>query len=175
MIQRSTMRVLCVAGVLVLLTCAVAAAQRGGGGGMGGHGMGMPGGNHGGPPPSGGGEGRTNSPMHGSTHLSLPGRFWDDKKTAKSLGLNDDQKKRMDNVFAQNRDALQSSFSNLQKSESKLDDLKNSKHPSESALSTQIDQVAQARADLEKTYTHMQLQLRDEMTPDQLNKLEDLR
>ncbi len=45
----------------------------------------------------------------------------------------------------------------------------------EAALSAQVDRVAQARADLEKAYTHLQLQLRKEMDPDQLPRLDKQR
>ena len=88
-------------------------------------------------------------------------------------GLNSDQQKRMDAVFGQNRDALVSRLDNLQKAESRLESLTHAGKPSETALFTEIDHVAQARADLEKANTHMLLQLRDEMTPDQISKLED--
>ncbi len=113
--------------------------------------------------------------VRGGLQLGPPGRWWDDKKFAKSLGLNSDQQKRMDAVFGQNRDALVSRLDNLQKAESRLESLTHAGKPSEAALFTEIDHVAQARADLEKATTHMLLQLRDEMTPDQIGKLEDRR
>jgi Spy/CpxP family protein refolding chaperone len=115
------------------------------------------------------------SSMHGGLQLGHPGRWWDDKKLAKSVGLNGDQQKRMDAVFGQNRDALVSRLDNLQKAESRLEALTHATKPSESALFAEIDHVAQARADLEKANTHMLLQLRDEMTPEQISKLDDHR
>ncbi len=157
-----------------------------GGGGMGGGmgvprgGMGMPGNNNvgvnmprGGPPP--GSSGSPGSSMRGGLQLGPPGRWWDDKKFAKSLGLNGDQQKRMDAVFGQNRDALVSRYQNAQIAESRLEALTRVAKPSESALFAEIDHVAQARADLEKAMTHYLLQLRDEMTPDQITKLDDHR
>jgi hypothetical protein len=147
----------------------------GGGGGMRG---GMPGiseGNmpHGTPPPSSGTA--PTSSMRGGLQMGPPGRWWDDGHFAKTLGLNGDQQKRMDSVFGQNRDALLSRLENLKKAEQRLETLTHSSHPTESALFTEIDRVAQARADLEKANTHMLLQIRDEMTSDQINKLEDHR
>jgi Spy/CpxP family protein refolding chaperone len=187
---RNHLRLFCLAGLL-LAAPAVVRAQRGGGGGMGGGGMGgraggmegprggmeMPGSGttnipHGNPPPNGGG---SPSSMRGGLQLGPPGRWWDDKKFAKSLGLNGDQQKRMDTVFGQNRDALLSRYQNLQIAESRLEALTRAGKPSESALFAEIDHVAQARADLEKVNTHMLLQLRDEMTADQIGKLEDHR
>ena len=107
--------------------------------------------------------------------LGPPGRWWDDKKFAKSLGLNSDQQKRMDSVFGQNRDVLLSRQDALQHAEGRLEALTHTNKPSEAALFAEIDHITQARADLEKAYTHMLLQLRDEMTPDQIGKLEDYR
>ncbi len=141
-------------------------------------GMGRPGiseGNipRGGPPPNS--SGSASSSMRGGLQLGPPGRWWDDKKFAKSLGLNSDQQRRMDGVFSQNRDALLSRYESLQRAEMRLEALTHTDKPSEAALFSEIDHVAQARADLEKVNTHMLLQLRDEMTGDQLNKLDDHR
>jgi hypothetical protein len=179
-----------------LLLASGAAAQGGHGGG--GHGGGMPGGNMGGgmgggsmrspsadsiphnsntghsaPPPStSSGIASTN---RGGLQLGPPGRWWDDKKFAKTLGLNNDQQKRMDGVFAQNRDSLLSKYDTLQKAETRLEGLTHSDHLDEGALFTEIDHVAQARADLEKANTRMLLQIRNEMTADQIGKLEEHR
>lgn len=111
----------------------------------------------------------------GGLQLAPPGRWWKDKKISKSLGLNGDQQKRMDDVFRQNRDGLATRYDTLQKAEGRLETLTHSGKPSETALSTEIDHVAQARADLEKAYTHMLLQLREEMTPEQIGRLDDQR
>ena len=127
----------------------------------------------GGPPPNAGGS--ATSSMRGGLQLGPPGRWWDDKKFAKSLGLNGDQQKRMDGIFGQNRDSLLSRYESLQKAESRLESLTRSNKPSEAALFSEIDHVAQARAELEKANTHMLLQLRDEMTAEQIGKLEDHR
>lgn len=152
-------------------------------GGMHRGGMGMPmpgvGGSvpsfpRGGPPPPPSGNAPISS-MRGGLQLGPPGRWWDDKKFAKSLGLNQDQQKRMDSVFGQNRDMLLSRQDALQRAEGRLESLTHTDKPSEAALFAEIDHVTQARADLEKAYTHMLLQLRDEMTPDQIGKLEDRR
>jgi len=125
------------------------------GGGIGGgmHGGGM---RRGGPSPSSG----------------LSGRWWDNKGFAKSLGLNGDQQKRMDHVFSQNRDLLQQRYDAFVKQQAKLDAMKRNSQASESDLFTEIQRTAQARAELEQAYTHMQLQIKGELTPDQVNKLE---
>lgn len=189
------MRPMCAVGLL-LLAGSLAAQRRGmggmgGGGGMGfpqGGGMGMPGGNaqrgmpgsergmpgtsRGGPAPVSNG---SSGSMRGGLQLAPPGRWWNDKKYAKTLGLNGDQQKRMDSVFGQNRDALVQRYEVLQKAEGRLESLTHSGKPSEAALFNEIDHVAQARADLEKANTHMLLQLRDEMSAEQIGKLDDQR
>lgn len=194
----SPLQIRMLAFALMLAGLSIASAQGRGGGGMGmpgggpmgGGGMGMPRGGmgggmgmpehtnpgtfpRGGPPPAEG-----NSPgssMRGGLQLGPPGRWWNDKKFAKSLGLNGDQQKRMDTVFGQNRDALLSRNDALQRAEGRLEAVTRSGKPSETAVFSEIDRVAQARADLEKAYAHMLLQLRDEMTPEQVGRLDDHR
>lgn len=139
--------------------------------------MGMPGGGmnipRGGSSPAS--RGSASGSVRGGLQLGPPGRWWDDKKFAKSLGLNGDQQKRMDGVFGQNRDALLSRYETLQRAEGRLEALTHSAKPSEEALFNEIDQVSQARADLEKANTHLLLQLRNEMNLEQIEKLEDHR
>lgn len=168
---------------LFLLSCGIATAQGpgraggpGGGPGSGGH-IGMPGerGPGGHPPPGGG---RGNMPAGGSRNPLQPGpggRWWDEGKYARTVGLTSDQQRRMDSAFQESRGSLVSGLDNLRKAQARLDTVSKSDHPSESALVTEIQNVAQARADLEKANTHMLLQIRNEMTAEQLNKLEQLK
>ena len=81
----------------------------------------------------------------------------------------------MDAIFEQNRNLLLSRFDGLQQAEAQMAQLSNSASPDESALYAQIDRVAQARADLEKANTHLLLQLRSQMDPDQIKRLEKSR
>lgn len=108
--------------------------------------------------------------------LGPPGqRWWDDRGYVKSLKLRADQQSRMDTIFEQNRNALLSRFEGLQQAEAEMEQLSNSSVPDEGALFTQIERVAQARAELEKANTHMLLQIRKEMDPDQIKRLESKR
>lgn len=104
--------------------------------------------------------------------LGPPGRWWDDHSFAKSLKLRPDQQAHMDTIFEQNRATLVSSLDNVRQAEAKLDQLSRSSSPDEDVLFAQIQRVTQARAELEKAYTHMLLQLRKEMDPDQIKRLE---
>ncbi len=163
-----------------------------GGGGPGGGGMGPPGGggmggpqfpNSGpgpmGPNPGGnvpqpgqrGGPVADNAPRPG-LQLGPPGRWWDDKSVVKSLKLRPDQQARMDAIFEQNRNALQSRLEGVQQAQAQMAAISKSPAPEESALFAQIDRVYQAQAELDKEYTHMLLQIRKEMDSDQIKRLE---
>jgi Spy/CpxP family protein refolding chaperone len=78
----------------------------------------------------------------------------------------------MDAIFEQNRSVLLSRFEGLQQAQAQMELLSSSAVPDEGALFNQIDRVAQARAELEKANTHMLLQIRKEMDPDQIKRLE---
>jgi Spy/CpxP family protein refolding chaperone len=157
------------------------------GGGMGGPppggGMGGPQSPNGGPGPGGGGPpppgGQGRSSAEGTARPGFqfgpPGRWWDDRGFVKSLKLRPDQQTRMDAIFEQNRPALSSRLQNLQQAESQMEAISASPEPDEAALNAQIDRVAQARAELEKANTHMLLQIRKEMDPDQIVRLESHR
>jgi len=172
-------RMLLMGCLMMAATAAYAQGPGGRGGGPGG-GMGMPGaggrmggGMRGGGMPHGDGSGGMRGGGSPGNSNNASGRWWDNKGMAKSLGLNSDQQKRMDQVFSQNRDTLQQRYDAFVKQQAKLDNLKRSNNASENDLFTEIQRTAQARAELEQAYTHMQLQIRGELTPDQINKLED--
>ncbi len=154
-----------------------------GGGGMGGGGMSgpqFPGGpssggpgNAGGPPPQLGPRGQQPEGPRAGLQLGPPGqRWWDDKGYAKSLKLRPEQQAKMDAIFEQNRATLLSRLDNVRQAETQMAQISNSPAPDEGALFAQIDHVAQAHADLEKATTHMLLQIRKEMDPDQIKRLE---
>jgi len=157
--------------ILILSTafsCAAARAQMGpppGGPGMGG--PGMP-----------GGPGRPPSPFstdpQGGLQLGPPGRWWNNRDLARTVGLDSKQLHRMDDIFGANRDALLKCFKNLQHEESQLEKLTRSKELDENQIFQQIDRVTQARGEAEKAYAHMQLQIRKELTPEQASRLNDL-
>jgi Spy/CpxP family protein refolding chaperone len=131
----------------------------------------------GGPTASGGQENRNaESPARNGLQLGPPGqRWWDDKSFAKTLKLRPEQQSRMDAIFDQNKGTLLTRLQNLKLVESQMDEIARSPNPDETALFTQIDRVAQARAELEKADTHMLLQLRKEMDADQIGRLEKRR
>jgi Spy/CpxP family protein refolding chaperone len=126
----------------------------------------------GGPNVSGGQENRNAEPTRTGLQLGPPGRWWDEKSFAKSLKLRPEQQTRMDAIFDQNKGTLFNRLQNLTQVESQMNEIAKSPNPDEAALFTQIDRVAQARAELDKAYTHYLLQIRKEMDADQISRLE---
>jgi len=127
----------------------------------------------GGPPPnlSGG----ANSTLRGGLQLGPPGRWWDDSEFARNIGLERTQQRRMDEVFRENKTPLIKSYKLLQHEESQLEKLSRSKNPNEMQIDQQIDRVVLARGELEKANAHLLLEIRKEMTPDQLDRLDEHR
>lgn len=81
----------------------------------------------------------------------------------------------MDSIFEQSRATLLKRYETLQQEEQRMESLTHARTLDEGALFSQIDRVAQARADLEKANTHLLYQIRGEMDPDQIDKLEQHR
>lgn len=104
--------------------------------------------------------------------LGPPGRWWDDKHFAKNLKLRTDQQQRMDVLFEQNRPVLLRRFEALEQEQLRMEALLHANILDEGSLYTQIDRIAQARAELEKANTHYLLQIRGEMDADQIARLE---
>ena len=157
-------------GGLLLLGASLAHAQgRGGGrGGMGGGGFRMGGGGR----DLGGPNVATSQPVHNGPMFAPSLRFWDDKKTVKSLNLRPDQQKRMDDLFNSSKDNLVSLYDNLQHEQLRYNSMSREDMQDESKVFAQIDRVSQARADLEKARAHLFLQIRKEMDPPQLEELD---
>jgi Spy/CpxP family protein refolding chaperone len=110
-------------------------------------------------------------------HLELgpPGRWWNDADMAKRVGLSADQQKKMDEIFTANRLKLIDLFAAVQKEETIMEPLVAADPPDENKVLSQIDRVAQARAELEKANARMLLELRRQLTHDQFVKLQSER
>lgn len=166
---------LALAVLIVLCMPTPAIAQHHGGGGFGG-GMPGPGGEHDFPR-----SGDVRSEMdrggniraaHGALQVGPPTRWWDDKHYVKQLKLSDDQQRRMDAIFEQSRPVLVNRLENLEREEQRMQVLTQAKTLDEAALFSQIDRIEQARADLAKANTHYLVQLRNELAPEQVARLE---
>ena len=107
--------------------------------------------------------------------LGPPGRWWNNPEMASKLGLTAEQQKKMDDIFQQSRLSLIDLVAAVQKQELILQPLLAADQPDEAKIIAQIDRVATARADLEKSNARMLLGLRRQLTPDQWKKLQDMR
>jgi Spy/CpxP family protein refolding chaperone len=104
--------------------------------------------------------------------VGLPGMWWRDARWIQALDLTADQQKKMDDAFRQNRIKLIDLTATLEKAELMLEPLVENVRPGDEAkILAQIDDVANARAELEKANARMLLAIRQVLTQDQWNKL----
>jgi Spy/CpxP family protein refolding chaperone len=104
--------------------------------------------------------------------LGVPGgRWWTRPEMAQKLGLTADQTKKMDDTFQQYRLKLIDLNASVQREETIMEPLVAAEQPDEAKIVSQIDKVAQARAELEKANARMLLGIRRLLTPEQWNKL----
>lgn len=127
-----------------------------------------PGGGPGGP----GGDGFGRPPMERAFH---GGQWWNDSRIAQQIGLSEEQKKQMSDIFLQHRLKLIDLNAALEKQETLLRPMVEADQPDEAKVLSQIDAVAQARADLEKANARMLFDLRKALTPEQWQKMKALR
>ena len=111
-------------------------------------------------------------PMERALHDGPPGRWWMDPALVQKLGLTADQQKRIDALFQQHRLKLIDLSAAVRKEEAILEPLLEADHPDETQVLTQIDRIAQARAELEKANARMLLGFRGVLTLEQWKKLE---
>ena len=113
----------------------------------------------------------------GGMHLQLgpPGRWWNDPNIAQRVGLSPEQVKKMDDIFTANRLRLIDRMAAVQKEETIMEPLVAADPPDENKVLSQIDKVAQARAELEKANARMLLELRGQLKHDQWLKLQSER
>jgi protein CpxP len=111
-------------------------------------------------------------PMERAFHGGPPGRWWNNPELSQKLGLTADQQKRMDDIFQQSRLKLIDLNASLQKEEVVMEPLMAADQPDESKILSQIDRVAQARAELEKANARMLLGIRRVLNQEQWKKLQ---
>jgi hypothetical protein len=106
--------------------------------------------------------------------LGPQGRWWDDRSVVANIGINRQQQKKMDSIFDSHRPAIVNSYKTFLKAQENLQNVNKAAHPDQAKVFAAIDAVNQARADLQKAASAMLLQIRGEMSPDQIEKLESL-
>jgi Spy/CpxP family protein refolding chaperone len=103
------------------------------------------------------------------------GKWWNNPTVIDKLKLTEDQRKAMDAIYLQHREKLIDLRANLEKAELRMEPLMGADQPNETAILAQIDEVAQARAELEKANARFLLALRDKLTPDQWKQVQEYR
>ena len=104
-----------------------------------------------------------------------PGKWWKDSELMRKIGVSDEQVQKIEKIFQDHRLQLIDLHAALEKQEAILEPLIEAGQPDESQVVAQIDNVAQARANLEKSNTLMLLAIRRVLTVEQWKKLKDLR
>jgi Spy/CpxP family protein refolding chaperone len=105
---------------------------------------------------------------------TVKGTFWRNQEWVKLLDLSADQQKRMDDIFQQYRLKLVDLTASLRKEELILEPLLGGTRPApevETKILTQIDRIADARAELEKANSRMLVSILQVLTADQWSKL----
>lgn len=115
---------------------------------------------------------KNGKPGQSSVQLGPGGRWWDDKRSAKSIHLTTEQQQKMDAAFNASKAQLYSTFTALKQQEAALKQLQKSSSPDKQAILTQIDRVTALRGDLQKQAASLAIQLRSQLTAEQLKKLE---
>lgn len=114
----------------------------------------------------------TNSDSTAKLQTGLQGTWWRESRWVRDLTLTEEQQKKMDDVFRQNRIKLIDLSATLEKAELLLEPLvQNVKPGDEAKILAQIDEIANARAELEKTNARMLLGIREVLTQEQWDKL----
>lgn len=112
---------------------------------------------------------------HAGQQLGPVGRWWDDKSVAKSVGLSKDQQKKMDAIIDAHKPAIVDSYKQFLTQQAELDKVNKDPKSDQAAIFAAIDSVNQARTSLQKATAQMQLEIRQQMTPDQIVKLEKIK
>jgi Spy/CpxP family protein refolding chaperone len=103
-----------------------------------------------------------------------PGKWWKDSELMRKIGVSDEQVQKIEKIFQDHRLQLIDLHAALEKQEAILEPLIEADQPDEAQVIAQIDRVAQARANLEKSNAQMLLAIRRVLTVDQWKKLRDL-
>jgi periplasmic protein CpxP/Spy len=103
------------------------------------------------------------------------GRWWNNPKVVEQLKLTDAQRKSFDGILLEHREKLIDLRGNVEKAELEMEPLMSADQPNEGKILSQIDKVAQARAELEKANARFLLAIRSKLTPEQWKQVQAFR
>jgi len=182
-----TLRILCCCICITLAPCVRSVAQGPPQGGEGGEDRprspgfpGGPGGPNGPAAPGGSRErhhtesarGRVTAPARNALQFGPVGRWWDNRSVVQAIGLRREQQRRMDSIFDANKPAILDSYKTFLKAQANLSTVNKDPQADKDHVFAAIDAVNQARSSLQKATSAMLLQIRQEMEPAQVDKLE---
>ena len=101
------------------------------------------------------------------------GRWWNNPRLADKYKLTEAQRKAMDDIYQQHRLNLVDLHANLEKAELGMEPMIGADQPDEAKIVSQIDKIAQARAELEKANARMLLGIRKQLTPEQWKQIRE--
>lgn len=104
----------------------------------------------------------------------VEGRWWNNPKLIEKLKLTDEQRKEFDAILMQHREKLIDLRAGVEKAELEMEPLIKSDQPNEAKILSQIDKVAQARAELEKANARYLLAIRSKLTPEQWKEVQSV-
>jgi Heavy-metal resistance len=110
-------------------------------------------------------------PQRNALQFGPVGRWWDDKSVARNLALSSQQQRRMDTIFNAHKPAIVDSYKAFLKAQANLETVNRDPHPDQAQVFSAIDAANQARSALQKATSSMLLEIRREMSSDQLDKL----
>jgi Spy/CpxP family protein refolding chaperone len=103
------------------------------------------------------------------------GRWWNNPKVVERLKLTDEQRKTFDGILLEHREKLIDLRANVEKAELEMESLIGTDQPDEARILSQIDKVAQSRAELEKANARFLLAIRNKLTPEQWKQVQAYR
>ena len=109
------------------------------------------------------------------SHRGRMGSWWRNPEVAEKIGLSDQQKQQLEKISQASRLKMIDLRADLEKQQVMLGPMLKTYHPDEAQVLSQVDQVSQARAALEKARVQAMLAGRNVLTEEQWNKLKESR
>ena len=119
-------------------------------------------------------KGRRVTPPRNALQFGPVGRWWDDRSVVQSIGLRREQQRRMDAIFDANKPAILDNYRVFLKAQANLTAANKDPRADKNQVFAAIDAVNAARSALQKATSAMLLQIRKEMSADQVEKLEKI-
>ena len=126
-------------------------------------------------PPAAGRTQNATPQTNGGVQFGPVGRWWDDRSVIRTVGISSDQKRKLDSVFDSNKPAILAAYKNFLNEQSKLAAVSKDPNADQAKVFAAIDAVNQARAALQKTTAQMYIELKRQMSAEQIEQVEKLK